>query len=253
MKNIVVHTGYVPASIVQRTHTLTPNGIPAHLIMMTPEMNIVNKTNQLLDSLPNDDTLEIATNNVIAVYAVRAYIVKHPNDYKVEYRYYTLDDYHADDKSHYQLITQNEHGDFINAPDGFFDTIDNLLLQMLGLHEPTPKKRIPITVNDKRIVNDIINNDEKLHFLKELAGYETECILYEDWLESYGTKIEQINFYKTLQTEHERFIYATAIGQQYALDLLSQPIETLLKAYDLERVNTFFKNIEFYYSESEYK
>lgn len=26
-----------------------------------------------------------------------------------------------------------EHGDFINPPEGFFDTIDNLLNQMLGL------------------------------------------------------------------------------------------------------------------------
>lgn len=138
MKHIIVHTGYVPASIVKKAKTLTPEGIPAQLIMLTPEINIVNKTNELLDSLADYETLEIATNNIIVVYTIRTYVVKHPNDYSVEYRYYTLDDYQSNNPSNYQKITQNDHGNFKNAPDGFFDTIDNLLLQMLGLNETTP-------------------------------------------------------------------------------------------------------------------
>lgn len=133
MKHIIVHTGYVPASIVTKAKTLTPEGIPAQLIMLTPEINIVNKTNELLDSLADHKTLEIATNNTVAVYAIRAYVVQHPNDYSVEYRYYTKDNYYSKDESHYQVVTQGHHGDFKNAPDGFFDTIDNLLLEMLGL------------------------------------------------------------------------------------------------------------------------
>ena len=51
MKHIIVHTGYVPAIIVGKSNTLTPAETPAHLIMLTPEINIVNKTNELLDSL----------------------------------------------------------------------------------------------------------------------------------------------------------------------------------------------------------
>lgn len=135
MKNIIVHTGYVPSNVVGRAKTLTPQGIPAHLIMLTPEINIVNKTEQLLDNLTDGKTIEIATNNIVAVYAIRAYVVQHQNNYNVEYRYYTLEDYRSNDKSNYQRITQNEHGDFKNAPDGFFDTIDNLLLQMLGIRK----------------------------------------------------------------------------------------------------------------------
>ena len=53
----------------------------------------------------------------------------------MEYRYYTLDDYRSNNESNYQRITQGDHGDFKNAPEGFFDTIDNLLLQMLGIEK----------------------------------------------------------------------------------------------------------------------
>lgn len=135
MKNIIVHTGYVPANVVRQSKTLTPQGIRADLIMLTPEINIVNKTKQLLNSLKDNETVEIATNNVIAVYTIRAYVVQHSNNYDVEYRYYTLDDYRSNNESNYQRITQSDHGDFKNAPEGFFDTIDNLLLQMLGIEK----------------------------------------------------------------------------------------------------------------------
>lgn len=137
MKNIIVHTGYVPANVVRQSKTLTPQGIRADLIMLTPEINIVNKTKQLLNSLKDNETVEIATNNVIAVYTIRAYVVQHSNNYDVEYRYYTLDDYRSNNESNYQRITQGDHGDFKNAPEEFFDTIDNLLLQMLGIEKET--------------------------------------------------------------------------------------------------------------------
>ena len=248
MRKIIVHTGYVPYSIVRKSKTLAPKDVPAQFIMLTPEINIVNNTNKLLNSMNDGDELEIATNNVITIYTIRAYVVKHTHEYDVEYRYYTHDDSRYIDESHYQLITQGERGDFINPPEGFFDTIDNLLNQMLGLDKITTKKQIAITLDDKRILNDVIDDDEKSYFLKDLAKYETECVLNEDWLTwtDHITKLEQIDFYKTLKTEQERFIYATALGQQYALERLLQPIEGLLKTYDLDCINTFFKNIEFY-------
>ena len=251
MKNIIVHTGYIPMSILRHAKTLEPKGVPAHLIMLTPEINIANKTNQLLANLFDNETLEIATNNTIAVYTIRAYVAKHSNDYKVEYRNYTADNYRSNDTSHYQRITQDDRGNFENAPDGFFDTIDKLLLQMLEIDDVPHKKRIAIAITDKRILNDVLDDNEKLYFLKELAGYETECVLNEDWLTwtDQTNKIEQINFYKSLKSDHERRIYAIAIGQQYALDFLCQPIEDILRAYDLDCINTFFQNTEFYISE----
>ena len=222
--------------------------------MLTPEINIVNKTNELLDNLSDNETLEIATNNTVAVYTIRAYIVQHPNDYSVEYRYYDTKSDQSNNEPHYQIITQGDHGDFKNAPDGFFDTIDNLLLQMLGLSAPT-KKRIAITVDDKRILNDVLDEDEKSYFLKDMTKYEAECVLNEDWLNwtNDKTKIQQINFYKSLKTDHDRSVYATAIGQKLALNRLFGSIKTLLTIYDLNCINSFFKNTEFYIKQEDLK
>lgn len=128
MKKIIVHTGYIPEPIVQRSHKLTPKDIAPHLAMIIPEDKIVHDVYQFLNNVPENTTMEIVTNNVIVVYTIREYIVKHQDNYKVEYRWYNYND-----ESQYQLITQGDHGDFKNAHDGFFDTIDNLLLQILGL------------------------------------------------------------------------------------------------------------------------
>ena len=133
MKKIIVHTGYVSYDIVQKSLRIGLRGNLSEFTMMIPEIDIVNQTNKLLNNINDGDTVEVATNNVVAVYAIRAYVVKHADEYDVEYRYYTIDDYRSNDPSQYQLIKQGEHGDFINPPEGFFDTIDNLLNQMLGL------------------------------------------------------------------------------------------------------------------------
>ena len=130
MKKIIVHTGYIPEPIVQRSHKLTPKDIAPHLAMIIPEDKIVHDVYQFLNNVPENTTMEIVTNNVIVVYTIRAYIVEHRADYEVEYRWY---DCMTNNEPHYQIITQGDHGDFRNVPDGFFDTINNLLLQMLGL------------------------------------------------------------------------------------------------------------------------
>lgn len=130
MKKIIVHTGYIPEPIVQRSHKLTPKDIAPHLAMIIPEDKIVHDVYQFLNNVPENTTMEIVTNNVIVVYTIRAYIVEHRADYEVEYRWY---DCMTNNEPHYQIITQGDHGNFKNVPDGFFDTINNLLLQMLGL------------------------------------------------------------------------------------------------------------------------
>lgn len=134
MRKIIVHTGYVPSHALKNAKSLIPKGTPAQLVMLTPEINIVNQTNKLLDNMNNEEVLEIATNNIVAVYTIRAYIVKHSNNYDVEYRYYTIEDYKSNNPSKYQLIKQGDRDNFINPPDEFFNTIDNLLAQMLELN-----------------------------------------------------------------------------------------------------------------------
>lgn len=108
------------------------------------------------------------------------------------------------------------------------------------------KKEIIIQPNDKRRLVDILNDDETKYFLKEMAAHETECTLEENWLieDDLASKTEQINYYKSLKIDRERQIYATAIGQQYALNLLCSPLEEIARIYDLDFLNTFFKTVK---------
>lgn len=108
------------------------------------------------------------------------------------------------------------------------------------------KKEITIQPNDKRRLVDLLNDNETKYFLKELAAHETECTLDEDWLieDDLASRTHQINYYKSLKTDRERQIYATAIGQQYALNFLCSPLEEIAKLYDLDFINSFFKTIE---------
>ena len=112
--------------------------------------------------------------------------------------------------------------------------------------QPIHKKKIIITEDDKRKLADILDDDETKYFLKDIASYETECTLNEDWLNftDMASKQHQIETYKSLKTDRERYIYATAIGQEYALDILCSHITDILNAYDLECLNSFFKTVE---------
>lgn len=64
MKKIIVHTGYIPEPIVQRSHKLTPKDIAPHLAMIIPEDKIVHDVYQFLNNVPENTTMEIVTNNV---------------------------------------------------------------------------------------------------------------------------------------------------------------------------------------------
>ena len=106
------------------------------------------------------------------------------------------------------------------------------------------KKQITVTTNDKRRLVDLLDHEEAKYFLKELADCETECTLDEGWLidADKSSKALQSTYYQSLKTDQERQIYA--IGQQYALDLLCSTISEVLRMYDLEHLNTFFKTVE---------
>lgn len=113
------------------------------------------------------------------------------------------------------------------------------------------KKRIPIKHNDTRILKEIIDEKEQNYFLHDMTQHESECVLNEEWLTWTDThwKLPQIEYYNSLKTDAERKIYADALGQQYALNLLFSPIQKGIDTYGLEHFNTFFENIEFYYND----
>lgn len=116
----------------------------------------------------------------------------------------------------------------------------------------TNKKRIAIKYHDERILENLIDKKEQLYFLNDVAKYESECVLNGDWTTWTETnyKLPQINYYKSLKSDYERQIYADAIGQQYALNLLLGPISVITNSYDLDCINTFFENVEFYFDDS---
>ena len=108
------------------------------------------------------------------------------------------------------------------------------------------KKQITVTLDDKRHLVDLLDHEEAKYFLKEFADCETECTLDEGWLTDAdkSSKALQSAYYQSLKTDQERQVYAAAIGQQYALDLLCSSISEILRMYDLEHLNTFFKTVE---------
>ena len=108
------------------------------------------------------------------------------------------------------------------------------------------KKQITVTLDDKRRLVDLLDHEEAKYFLEAFADCETECTLDEGWLidADKSSKALQSAYYQSLKTDQERQIYATAIGQQYALDLLCSTISEVLRMYDLEHLNTFFKTVE---------
>jgi hypothetical protein len=145
----------------------------------------------------------------------------------------------------FDLSVKDRYGDYIK--DRLY-TIFDKKIDAFKTYITTPtKKQIIIQKNDKRHLIDLLSDDETKHFLKELAAHETECTLEEDWLieTDLASKTHQINYYQSLKTDQERQIYATAIGQQYALDLLCSSLEEIIRIYDLDFLNTFFKTVEF--------
>lgn len=113
------------------------------------------------------------------------------------------------------------------------------------------KTQIAITRHDTRILKNLINEKEQIHFLNNVAKCESECVLNGDWVTWTDTnyKLPQINYYKSLKSDTERQIYADSIGQEYALNLLLGPINIITDTYNLDYFNTFFKDIEFYFDD----
>lgn len=100
------------------------------------------------------------------------------------------------------------------------------------------KKKIPIKHNDTRILKHLIDEKEQNYFLCDMANHESECVLNGDWTTwtNINYKLPQINYYKGLKSDQDRQIYADAIGQQYALNLIFSPIHKGIDEYGLEHL-----------------
>ena len=118
MYHIVVNTGKIPEQELKKSVVIPLDGL-------TEERNIVSTTHEVLANAEPDSTLYIATNNTVVLYTIRAYTVKLSDYCTVEYRNYK--------EKNYNTIRQDEHGNLIGDTDGFFDTIEKLLLEILGL------------------------------------------------------------------------------------------------------------------------
>lgn len=118
MYHIVVNTGKIPEQELARSVIIPLDGL-------TEERNIASTTHEVLANTEPDSTLYIATNNTVALYTIRAYMVKLSDYGTIEYRHYT--------GASYKTIHQDKNGNLIGDVDGFFDIIDKLLLEMLGL------------------------------------------------------------------------------------------------------------------------
>ena len=108
-------------------------------------------------------------------------------------------------------------------------------------------KHIKIQPNDTRILLKLIDATEKEHFLNTIATHEKKCVLEEDWLDETPENKDQHDYYKSLTTDHDRRIYATAIGHSYATNLLHSPVSIAVETYGLDYFNTFFQTYQFSY------
>ena len=145
----------------------------------------------------------------------------------------------------FNLTIKDSYGDY--TKDRLY-TIFDKKIDAFETYITTPtKKEIVIQPNDTRTLCSLLNKDQQTQFLKEVGNYEAEIVLNEDWLTwtDYPEKRPQIDYYKSLKTDHERQIYATAIGQQIALNWLYRPLHELLTVYDIDCLNSFTETVEF--------
>lgn len=113
------------------------------------------------------------------------------------------------------------------------------------------KTQIAIKQHDAKILKHLIDEENQLSFLNNLSEYKSKCVLNEKWVNLRDEfELLQTNYYYNIKKDNERQIYADAIGQQYALNLLLSPISVLTNTYDLDFINTLFTDIEFYFDDN---
>lgn len=124
----------------------------------------------------------------------------------------------------------------------------------MALKHLANKKRIAIKHHDTRILKHLIDEENQLSFLNNISEYKSKYVLKEKWVNLRDEfELLQINYYNSLKTDNERQIYADAISQQYALNLLLSPIFVLTDTYGLDFINTLFTDIEFYFDDTAFE
>lgn len=120
---IIFNTGYLSDEVLALSKTFKLNEL-------TNEKDIVQTIFNYLDKKKKSNKIiRLASNNSIVFYSFRLYIAKNYEDIDITYQFNFKNGKHIQ-------IKQNKKGDLFTTtgedlPDGFFDTIDNILLELI--------------------------------------------------------------------------------------------------------------------------
>ena len=120
---IIFNTGYLSDEVLALSKTFKLNEL-------TNEKDIVQTIFNYLDKKKKSNKIiRLASNSSIIFYSFRLYIAKNYEDIDITYQFNFKNGKHIQ-------IKQNKKGDLFTTtgedlPDGFFDTIDNILLELI--------------------------------------------------------------------------------------------------------------------------
>ena len=120
---IIFNTGYLSDEVLALSKTFKLNEL-------TNEKDIVQTIFNYLDKKKkSNEIIRLASNSSIVFYSFRLYIAKNYEDIDITYQFNFKNGKHIQ-------IKQNKKGDLFTTtgedlPDGFFDTIDNILLELI--------------------------------------------------------------------------------------------------------------------------
>lgn len=120
---IIFNTGYLSDEILSLSKSFKLNEL-------TNEKDIVQNVFNYLDKKKKSNkVIRLASNSSIVFYSFRLYAAKNYEDIDITYQFNFKNDKNIQ-------IKQNKKGDLFTTtgedlPDGFFDTIDNILLELI--------------------------------------------------------------------------------------------------------------------------
>nr|DAW81032.1 MAG TPA: hypothetical protein [Caudoviricetes sp.] len=120
---IIFNTGYLSDEVLALSKTFKLNEL-------TNEKDIVQTIFNYLDKKKKSNKIiRLASNSSIVFYSFRLYVAKNYEDIDITYQFNFKNGKHIQ-------IKQNKKGDLFtitgeDLPDGFFDTIDNILLELI--------------------------------------------------------------------------------------------------------------------------
>ena len=119
---IIFNTGYLSDEILSLSKSFKLNEL-------TNEKDIVQNVFNYLDKKKSNKVIRLASNSSIVFYSFRLYAAKNYEDIDITYQFNFKNGKNIQ-------IKQNKKGDLFTTtgedlPDGFFDTIDNILLELI--------------------------------------------------------------------------------------------------------------------------